>query len=217
MLLCKTRWRQSAASMMRHSSCFSCIDDVLQSVVNIGFGANPSNFAVGKDGTPNTQSDDACGAGGIILGELSVGIHSMRSRVIIRRGFASSTFPISKEAGDVVGGNEGTRTRGFPIKAEAMYIGSRINIYDLLARKECASNYSKLHKESVIVGLTENCKEIEMGGKGELPLGPYLVATSYGSAVFFNGDQNMKAKWIAVLREVAVEPVSEGRKYTEGE
>lgn len=50
-----------------------------------------------------------------------------------------------------------------------------------------------------------------------MPLGSYLVATSYGSAVFFNVDAEGKEKWLEVLKSTATEPLAGEKKYHEGE
>lgn len=128
-----------------------------------------------------------------------------------------------------------------------MGAGSKIGIYDLMNRAEFAGHYKKLHKGTVVLGLTpravDPAAEItvrafflfpstplfsfpflvlgvvgrESGGMGVgqqtlprvlcgpglrarqlprparplqgMPLGPYMVAFSYGSVVFFNTDK----------------------------
>lgn len=141
----------------------------------------------------------------------------------VPRSFASSAVPNAQEAHETrndrldVGTLPRQERPSSPIRAEASYIGSRINVYELLARKECANRYAKLHKGSAIVGLTEGLDVVDNDEKEGLPLGPYMVATSYGSAVFFNVSQVQKDRWINVLKQVAIEPASSERKYTEGE
>jgi len=101
------------------------------------------------------------------------------------------------------------------LRVEASYVGSRINVYDLLARPEFSSHYKRLHKGTAILALTDTPVP-EVSEADGMPLGPYLVATSYGSAVFFDVDAAAKDRWLAVLTEVAVDPVVGDRRYNEG-
>lgn len=101
------------------------------------------------------------------------------------------------------------------VRVEATYVGSKINVYDLLARPEFADHYKRLHKGTVIMALTKShipdAAEIE-----GLPRGPYMVATSYGSAVFFNVDGSSRERWLKVLQATATDPlIGEEKRYTE--
>lgn len=50
-----------------------------------------------------------------------------------------------------------------------------------------------------------------------MPLDPaYMVAFNYGSVVFFNAGPKLRQRLLAVVREVASEPVSSERPYVEG-
>jgi len=100
------------------------------------------------------------------------------------------------------------------LRVEATYVGSRINVYDLLARPEFSSHYKRLHKGTAILALTDTTVPESAEADG-MPLGPYLVATSYGSAVFFDVDAAAKEQWLSVLRSVAVDPVVGDKSYNE--
>lgn len=103
------------------------------------------------------------------------------------------------------------------VRVEATYVGSAINIYDLMAHPECHGHYKRLHKGTVILSLDKNTGEISESMEADgMPLGPYLVATTYGSAVFFNVESAQKEEWLNVLRHVAVEPAPSGdKRYNE--
>lgn len=102
------------------------------------------------------------------------------------------------------------------VRVEATYVGSKINVYDLLARPEFADHYKRLHKGMVIVALTKGHVPDAAAETEGLPLGPYMVATSYGSAVFFNVDGSSKEQWLKVLQATATDPlIGEEKKYTE--
>jgi len=99
------------------------------------------------------------------------------------------------------------------VRVEATYVGSSINIYDLIARSECHGHYKRLHKGTVILSLDKNSGEISESMEADgMPLGPYVVATTYGSAVFFNVGSAEKEEWLNVLRSVAAEPAPLGEK-----
>ena len=101
------------------------------------------------------------------------------------------------------------------VRIAATYVGSGINIYDLMARPEFKGHYQKLHKGTVILALSD-AKIPEKAETTGMPIGPYLVATSYGSAVYFNVDSAAKEKWLEVLRSVATDPIVGDKKYNEG-
>jgi uncharacterized Rmd1/YagE family protein len=103
------------------------------------------------------------------------------------------------------------------VRVEATYVGSAINIYDLMARPECHDHYKRLHKGTVILSLDQNNGDISEAMEADgMPLGPYLVATTYGSAVFFNVEPDQKEEWLTVLRNVAAEPAPLGdKRYNE--
>ena len=98
------------------------------------------------------------------------------------------------------------------VRVEATYVGSAINIYDLMARPECQGHYKRLHKGTVILSLDPTTEISETSEADGMPLGPYLVATTYGSAVFFNVESTDKEEWLTVLRSVAAEPAPLGEK-----
>lgn len=101
------------------------------------------------------------------------------------------------------------------VRVEATYVGSGINIYELMARPEFSGHYQRLHKGTVILGLT-NEHVPEKAETSGMPTGPYLVATSYGSVVFFNVDPVAKEGWLEVLRSVASDPLVGDKRYNEG-
>jgi uncharacterized Rmd1/YagE family protein len=99
------------------------------------------------------------------------------------------------------------------VRVEATYVGSAINIYDLMARPECQGHYKRLHKGTVILSLDKSTGEVSEAMEAQgMPLGPYVVATTYGSAVFFNVESAQKEEWLNVLRNVAAEPAPLGEK-----
>ncbi|GAB4817342.1 hypothetical protein N2152v2_004388 [Parachlorella kessleri] len=99
-------------------------------------------------------------------------------------------------------------------KVEAAYVGSKINIYDLMNRPEFSGHYKKLHKGTVVLGLTHRAVDPQCEITG-MPLDPYMVAFSYGSVVFFNSDRELKEAYLQVCRDEAADPVSADRPYTE--
>ena len=84
-----------------------------------------------------------------------------------------------------------------------------------MARPEFTAHYKRLHKGTVIVALSPDAQITEEAEVDGLPLGPYLVATSYGSAVFFNTEVQAKETWLELLRSVASEPVHGEKRYNE--
>lgn len=102
------------------------------------------------------------------------------------------------------------------MKVEAVYVGSGINVYDLLSLPQCSGHYRRLHKGSVVIALTDSTISDAAETDG-LPLQePFLVATSYGAAVFFNTEADVKEAWLSLLASVSTDPLQHSdRKYTE--
>lgn len=100
-------------------------------------------------------------------------------------------------------------------KADAHYVGSKIDIYALKARPEFSGHYKKVHKGAVVLALSGRHISEQCETQG-MPLDPaYMVAFNYGSVVFFNAGPKLRQRLLAVVREVASEPVSSERPYVE--
>ena len=99
-------------------------------------------------------------------------------------------------------------------KVEAMYIGSLINIYDLLKLSEFGENFKSVHKGAILIALG-NCPKGDASLTENLPFGPYMVLTSYGSAVFFDVSDDLKRRCLASLQQVVQDPIKD-LKYIEG-
>ncbi|EFN56401.1 hypothetical protein CHLNCDRAFT_144977 [Chlorella variabilis] len=99
-------------------------------------------------------------------------------------------------------------------KADAHYVGSKIDIYALKERPEFAGHYRKVHKGAVVLSLTPRRISDQCETEG-MPVGPYMVAFNYGSVVFFAAGPKLRAQYLAIAREVAADPVSSDRPYVE--
>ncbi|PSC70381.1 DUF155 family [Micractinium conductrix] len=100
-------------------------------------------------------------------------------------------------------------------KADAHYVGSKIDIYALKARKEFEGHYKKVHKGAVVLSLSPRHISDQCETEG-MPLDPaYMVAFNYGSVVFFNAGPKLRQRHLAIAREVAADPVSSERPYVE--
>lgn len=85
----------------------------------------------------------------------------------------------------------------------------------MIARPELRGHYRRLHKGAVVLGLSGAAIPDAAETEG-MPLSePYMVAFSYGSVAFFNAGGELRDKFLQVAREVATDPVSSDRPYTE--
>lgn len=101
-------------------------------------------------------------------------------------------------------------------RVEAMYVGSMINIYDVMNLKEYRDNFKSIHKGSALIGLHSD--GIVSPKHGSLPHGPYMSVTSYGSAVFFGASKELKKKCLSVLLQnakVVSDPLMDHSLYNE--
>ncbi|KAI3426339.1 hypothetical protein D9Q98_008712 [Chlorella vulgaris] len=99
-------------------------------------------------------------------------------------------------------------------KADAHYVGSKIDIYALKERPEFAGCYRRVHKGAVVLALSPRSIPQQCETEG-MPLGPYMVAFNYGSVVFFAAGPRLRQRALSITREVAADPVSSERPYVE--
>ncbi|KAI7843760.1 hypothetical protein COHA_002658 [Chlorella ohadii] len=123
-----------------------------------------------------------------------------------------------------LGRHRGGSTRPLPaadspheqvFKADAHYVGSKIDIYALKERPEFKGHYKRVHKGAVVLALSSRHISDQAETQG-MPLDPgYMVAYNYGSVVFFNAGPKTRHRHLAIAREVASDPVSSERPYLE--
>lgn len=103
-------------------------------------------------------------------------------------------------------------------RVEATYVGSMINIYDVMSMKEYKNNFKSIHKGSALIGLYPHDGSLENMDAGTLSHGPYMAVTSYGSAVFFGTSKELKNHCLSALLQnakVVSDPLSDHTLYTE--
>lgn len=105
-------------------------------------------------------------------------------------------------------------------RVEAMYVGSMINIYDVMNLKEYRNNFKSIHKGSALIGLHSDTHATTntTTTTNTLPYGPYMSVTSYGSAVFFGASKEMKRQCLSVLLQnakVVSDPLLDHTLYNE--
>jgi uncharacterized Rmd1/YagE family protein len=99
-------------------------------------------------------------------------------------------------------------------RVEATYVGSMINIYDVMNLKEYRDNFKSIHKGSALIGL--HADSMDSRKDGSLPYGPYMSVTSYGSAVFFGASKELKKQCLSVLlQNVVSDPLLDHSLYNE--
>lgn len=118
-------------------------------------------------------------------------------------------------------------------RVEATYVGSMIRMYDLLNLEDFKNNFKAIHKGSALIGLRPSLdapatsSPLSMSPKesgasilashrdsDQVPFGPYMGVTTYGSAVFFDTPDELKTECLSLLQQVVVDPVVD-TKYTE--
>lgn len=101
-------------------------------------------------------------------------------------------------------------------RVEATYVGSMINIHDVMNLKEYRDNFKSIHKGSALIGLHSD--STISSKDGSLPDGPYMSVTSYGSAVFFGASKELKRQCLSVLLQnakVVSDPLLDHSLYNE--
>lgn len=104
-------------------------------------------------------------------------------------------------------------------RVEATYVGSMINIYDVMNLKEYRNNFKAIHKGSALIAL-HNERIVGDGKdvKDTLPYGPYMSVTSYGSAVFFGASKELRKQCLHTLLQnakVVSDPLLDHTLYNE--
>ena len=107
--------------------------------------------------------------------------------------------------------SKGGEQRQHAFRVEATYVGSMINIYDLMNMKEYKDSFKAIHKGSALIGLSKYSAPTSQDG---LPFGPYMAVTSYGSAVFFDTSKELKNSCLSLIETAVHEPLVE-RNYNE--
>ncbi|KAL4448324.1 hypothetical protein ABPG75_005543 [Micractinium tetrahymenae] len=176
------------------------------------------------DELENDPSDCSMCAAGELDEEARAALQEKASASVGGAAAAAATAAAEHDAALQLGRHRGGGTRPLPeaasaaeqvFKADAHYVGSKIDIYALKARPEFSGHYKKVHKGAVVLALggrhiSEQCETQGM------PLDPaYMVAFNYGSVVFFNAGPKLRQRLLAVVREVASDPVSSERPYVE--
>jgi uncharacterized Rmd1/YagE family protein len=107
--------------------------------------------------------------------------------------------------------SKGAEKRQHAFRVEATYVGSMINIYDLMNMKEYKDSFKAIHKGSALIGLSQYSASNSQDG---LPFGPYMAVTTYGSAVFFDTSKELKNSCLSLIEAAVHEPLVE-RNYNE--
>ncbi|KAL4433278.1 hypothetical protein ABPG77_003326 [Micractinium sp. CCAP 211/92] len=173
----------------------------------------------------NDPSDCSMCAPGDLLDEEAQAALAARARLApVDAAGAEAALTAEPDAAVQLGRHRGGGSRPLPeaasafeqvFKADAHYVGSKIDIYALKARSEFSGHYKKVHKGAVVLALSGRHISEQSETEG-MPLDPaYMVAFNYGSVVFFNAGPKLRQRLLAVVREVASEPVSSERPYVE--
>jgi hypothetical protein len=154
----------------------------------------------------------------------SPGLRPTRPPPVSLRGFAAEPAPAAPpppprkaRAGPAAPAAPAAAPAAVALKAEAQYVAAALDVYALAARPEFAGRWRKLHKGTAVLSLGEPAGAAS-GGPAEAPppRAPFLVATAYGSVVFFGASRAERARWLAVVRGAATDALPPERAYTEG-
>lgn len=102
-------------------------------------------------------------------------------------------------------------------RVEANYLGSTINVYDLVKLDQYRDSFKAVHKGAAIIGLPCHSQEDSMNDiNGN---SSFVAVTSYGSAVFFDTPKELKDRCLALLLNknapVVSEPLKDHTLYKE--
>lgn len=103
-------------------------------------------------------------------------------------------------------------------RVEANYLGSTINVYDLVRLDQYKENFKAVHKGSALIGLSPQAGS-DAHGTPTNNRTSYMAVTSYGSAVFFDTPRELKEKCLSLLlsnnASVVSEPLMDHTLYKE--
>lgn len=162
-------------------------------------------------------------------------IFSMLHNTTLQQRFlGTSVEDVHKDDENVEKGSWGKRM----FRVEATYVGSMIRMYDLLNLEDFKNNFKAIHKGSALIALRPSSLDgrrshipatsssLSVSPKesasslasqresDQVPFGPYMGVTTYGSAVFFDTPDELKNECLSLLQQVVVDPVVD-TKYTE--
>ena len=91
-------------------------------------------------------------------------------------------------------------------RVEANYLGSTINVYDLVKLDQYKDSFKAVHKGAALIGLCDDSSS-------------FVAVTSYGSAVFFDTPKELKERCLSLLlnknASVVSEPLKDHTLYKE--
>lgn len=108
-------------------------------------------------------------------------------------------------------------------RVEANYLGSTINVYDLVKLDQYKDSFKAVHKGAALIGLRGD-NWARAGGPardegGEEASSSFVAVTSYGSAVFFDTPKELKERCLSLLlnknASVVSEPLKDHTLYKE--
>jgi uncharacterized Rmd1/YagE family protein len=124
-------------------------------------------------------------------------------------------------ARDGIGGD---RVAKHTFRVEANYLGSTINVYDLVKLDQYKDSFKTVHKGAALISLNEQHAGIgaQTNAKGTVDQtngSSFMAVTSYGSAVFFDTPKELKDRCLTLLLNknpsVVSEPLKDHTLYKE--
>lgn len=153
---------------------------------------------------------------GNILDAISLALPASRFAFSAAARFAPDPKPAHGLEACLSGKPPGVR---HTFRVEANYLGSTINVYDLVKLDQYKDSFKAVHKGAALIGLRGDGTASEGTAGGKEGSSSFVAVTSYGSAVFFDTPKELKERCLSLLlnknASVVSEPLKDHTLYKE--